>query len=222
MSSGVTVVVDEITPLLERVQSLATARGLALVGARAVGDLVKQHLYGLDGQRHQYGRHYYRQAGDSVTARIVPEGAAVSITQTGFRQRLFGGTITPRVAKMLTIPANPEAYGMRAREFKDLDVRRVLDPKTGALRLALVRRASTQIRYVRRKNKDGTSSLNAKPVREVGGEVMFWLVRKVVQKADPTVLPYAEQMSARALAAIQARFLRLQQKQAGNGQEDLS
>ena len=130
--------------------------------------------------------------------------------------------IVARVAKMLTIPASPEAYGMRAREFKDLDVRRVLDPKTGVLRLALVRRASTQIRYVRRKNKDGTATLNAKPVREVGGEVMFWLVRKVVQKADPTVLPYAEQMSARALAAIQARFLRLQQKQAGNGQEDLS
>ena len=211
--SGVNILLDEVTPLLERCRTAAQAQGLALVGARAVGILVKDHLYGLDSQRHQFGRHYYRQAGDSVTARAVPQGASVNITQIGIRQRLFGGDIYPRKARMLTIPACPEAYGMRAGEFNDLDIRRVLNPKTGQLQLALVRRASTAIAFRRRKQKDGTIKTFVHPseLREV--KVMFWLVRHVYQKPDPTVLPYTEQMTLRAVDAIKTRFVRLAQRQ---------
>src|SRR5437868_1753608 len=129
--SGVGIVLDEVTPLLERVKTAAAAQGLALVAARAVGGLVKEHLYGLDGQRHRFGNHYYRQAGDSVTTGIVPQGAVVSINQIGFRQRLLGGRIAAKAGKYLTIPAAPEAYGHRAREFNDLDFAIVENPATG-------------------------------------------------------------------------------------------
>jgi hypothetical protein len=215
LSSGLSIVVDEITPLLARVKSAAAAQGIALVGARAVAGLVKEHLYGLDRQRHRGGRHFYRSAGDSVTTGIVPAGAVVSITQTGFRQRFFGGTIRPRRARMLAIPASPESQGMSPREFPDLDLKRMYDAN-GAIRLALVRRASTVITYRRRKRKDGTVQLTVAPVMtRLGGDVLFWLVPKVFQRADPTVLPYPAQINQRAVGAIKARFLRLALRQRG-------
>jgi len=206
--SGVTVRLDEITPLLERVTTAAQAQGLALVGARAVGGLVKEHLYQLDGLRSRRGSHFYRQAGDSVTTGATPTGARVSITQRGFRQRLFGGTIRPKVARMLTIPAHPDAYGKRAGEFTDLDFAIAHDPETGALRPALVRRAQTVLRYSRRKAKDGTIRINVRPVKDLKAEVMFWLVKSVTQQPDPDVLPWPSRMSERAVTAIKQRLER--------------
>ena len=211
--SGVTLITDEITPLLARVQTEAQAKGLALVGARAVGSLVKEHLYGLDGQRHQFGNHFYRQAGDSVTAGIVPQGAAVSITQTGFRQRLFGGTIRAKHAKFLTIPAAPEAVGHRAREFNDLDFAYAVNPATGSLQPALVRRPQTTIKHRRVKGAGGVT-FKASAVATIAPLVMYWLTPSVTQEADPSVLPYGEQMAGRAVAAIKTRLLRLSDRPA--------
>lgn len=212
--SGVTILLDEVTPLLERCRTAAQAQGLALVGARAVGILVKDHLYGLDSQRHQYGRHYYRQAGDSVTAGAVPQGAAVGITQIGIRQRLLGGTIVPVNAGALTIPASPEAVGHRAAEFAgQLQKKKIFDPHLGCLRWALVRRASTAIAFRRRKQEDGTTKTFVRPSEFRDEAPMFWLSKHVYQKPDPTVLPYEEQMTLRAVDAINARFVHLAQRQ---------
>ena len=213
--SGVGVIIsrDEASPLLSRLKDAADLAGLAPVMARAIGIQLKDHLVALDAQRHKYGRHYYVQAARSVTARAAGGFALVSVTQIGIRQRFYGGTITPKSAKMLTIPACPEAYGMRAKEFSDLQVARVLDPQTGHLRLALVRRASQVISISRRKRPDGTIKTSVRPgdVR-AGGEVMFWLVRKVTQKADPTVLPTREEMLSAALDAGSRRISRLQER----------
>lgn len=214
--AGAAIVLDEVSPLLQRVRTAAAAAGLALVGARAAGQLVREHLFGLDAQRHKGGRHYYAQAARSVTTSRVPQGAVVSITQTGFRQRLKGGTIKAGQngsgRKFLTIPEDDEAIGKRAGEFKDLRLERnVINPRTGALMWALVRNMSTPITMRRRVQKDGSIKTTITPGKVIGraGEVMYWLVRQVTQRADPTVLPHAEQMSGRAIDAIGARLLRL-------------
>jgi len=217
IATNTNIILDEVTPLLARVNDAAVAKGLVLVGARAVGSLVKEHLYGLDQQRHRYGRHFYRQAADSVTAQSVAQGASVSITQLGFRQRLLGGAIYPR-GGFLTIPEAPEAYGHRAREFPDLHVARVVDPKFGFLRWALIRNLSTPIAVRKRKQKDGTYRTKIIAGQQRGGEVMYWLVRDVGQRADPTVLPYAEQMNARAVSAIETEMLRLARGKTGGYQ----
>ena len=212
--STVTIVLDEATPLLRNVESEAEARGLALVGARAVGILVKDHLYGLDAQRHRYGNHFYRQAGDSVSTGAVPQGAAVSITQQGFRQRLQGGTIRARNARNLTLPEAPEAHGKRAGEFNDLDFTFAHNPKTDALQPALVRRPSTAIRY-RKHTRDGVTTYKAQPVASLLSVVMFWLTPSVEQKPDPSVLPPAtgpKSMGEAATTAIQRRFMRLRSR----------
>lgn len=217
--SAVTITVDEVSPLMQRLTTAAQAQGLALVGARAAAGLVREHLYGLDAQRHRGGNHFYRQAADSVGTARVPAGAAVTITQQGFAQRLFGGTIRAKPGRALTIPEDDAALGRRAREFNDLDLERVINPRTGALQMALVRRASTAISFTRRKQKDGSIKVTVKPGELQGGEVMYWLAREVTQKPDPTVLPHAEHMSARATDAMQARLLRIgAQRAAGSGE----
>ena len=212
--SGISIINDEVLPLLEGVQSEAQARGLALVGARAVASLVKEHLYGLDAQRHQFGNHFYRQAGDSVSSAVVPQGAVTSISQLGFRQRLFGGVIRAKQAKLLTLPAHPEAYGHRAGEFNDLDFAFAMNPETGALQPALVRRAQTLLRHRRLK---GGAGYKATAVATLDPVVMYWLTPSVDQEADPTVLPHGEQMAARAVGAIKTRLLRPAIRQAQSG-----
>lgn len=211
---SVTVVINSAEPLLERLKDATLRGGLALVGARAVANLTKDHLIALDGERHRFGRNYYLQAARSVFARAIGDGqAAVTISQVGIRQRLFGGPITPKAPKRyLTIPANAEAYGRRAGEFHDLDFQLV--EHDGRLRAALVRRASTAVSFTRRKRKDGSVKVTVKPGELRGGEVMFWLVRRVLQQPDPSVLPSGEKMSGAAVGAMAIRIARI------NGREN--
>lgn len=207
--SGIGITIDEVSPLLVRVKTSAAAQGLALVGARAAGSLVRDHLFALDNERHQAGRHYYAQAARSVTTAADPRGATVSITQIGLRQRLRGGPIRPRPGHALTIPVEGSAgMGHRAREFNDLDIGRVMDDD-GRLRWALVRRASTPISYVRRKGKDGTVSVRVRPGAPRMAEPLFWLSRGVNQKPDPSVLPSPQKLSLVAVDAVKLRVERL-------------
>ncbi len=210
--SGVGVVItrDDLSPLLQRVKDAAQIAGLSLVAARAIGILVKDHLVALNAQRHRFGRNYYARAARSVTAKGAGGLALVSVTQIGIRQRLYGGTIVPKNGgRFLTIPANPAAYGMRAREFSDLKVARVVNPD-GRLQWALVRRASQAISFARRKQKDGSVKVTVRPGElRAGGEVMFWLVRKVTQRADPTVMPSRLEMATAGVAAAERRIMRL-------------
>jgi hypothetical protein len=210
--SGVGIIIDrdDASPLLARVKDAATAAGLSLVMARAIGIQVKDHLVALNAERHRFGKNYYARAARSVSARAAGGFALVSINQVGIRQRLYGGTIRPGAGKkFLTIPATPEAYGMRAREFQDLKVGRALNPD-GRIQWALIRRASTAISFTRRKRKDGTVKLAVRPGElRAGGEVIFWLVSKVTQRADPSVLPTKQEMAATGIAAAERRLMRL-------------
>lgn len=210
--SGVTFRLDEATPMLERVQSAAAQRGLALVGGRAVATLVRTHLVNLNASRHKFGRNYYAQAARSTHVRAVVGGAAVSITQVGFRQRLLGGPIRPGAGKkFITIPAIPEAYGTRAGEWTGLKVAKAYDPKRGYLRWALVRVTAAATVTV-----GLTGKIRKKDFKKVTiGEPVFWLVRSVTQQADPSVLPYAEQMNARATDAMRDYLIMVARRQAG-------
>lgn len=212
--SGVTVLIDEVSPLLNRLRDASAAQGMALVGARAAANLVRAHLFDLNTSRHKHGRNYYAQAARSVNTRLAPQGAAVTVSQLGLRLRLLGGVVRPVNAKMLTIPDEnaPEAHGVRAREFNDLDRQLVTNPKTGRLQWALVRRPSTAIRFARRKRADGSIATTVRPGELREGKVMYWLVRKTTHKADPTVLPTGPAMTGAAVGAIKLRFVRLRQR----------
>lgn len=118
-------------------------------------------------------------------------GARVVVSDVRLNQKVFGGKITPKEGKFLTIPAIAEAKGKPARSFDFLIVRRF---HSGAL--ALVEADRTNITYGKTK-KDGTRTRKAE--RGQRGRVWYWLARSVTQKKDPDALP-SEQKMAGALA----------------------
>jgi hypothetical protein len=212
MSLSVNITRDDFTPLLQRVKNEAAFGGLSLVMGRAAGKLVKDWLYDLNGERHRYGRNYYAQAADSVTVNNINGAVIISVTQIGFRLRRFGGRVLPK-KKYLTIPDEnaPEAFGRRAGEFSDLDFQIVLDAN-GHLRPALVRRASTALKFTRRRRKDGTVSVNVRPGELREGKVMYWLVRQTTHLADASVLPPDGLIVGTAVQAGLRRIERLKQR----------
>jgi len=87
---------------------------------------VRDHLYDKDRTPNKMGApktHYYRQAGDSASGSVVNGKITITVKQIGIRQRYYGGVITPKNAKRLTIPLRPEARGKRASEFQNLYIR---------------------------------------------------------------------------------------------------
>jgi len=214
--SGISInIQDGATPLLDRIRDAATSNGLVLVGGRAAANLIRDHLVALNSSRHRSGgTNFYANAAKSVTVTAVPQGAKVSITQTGFRQRLYGGPIDPTGGrKFLTIPACDEAIGKRASEFSDLEMRKVLNPATGSLQWALVRRPSETIIYRGRKGKDGVKHYKVSQGVPLEEQVMFWLVRHVDQAPDSSVLPTDDQIKDTALSAMALHFTRLRDRQ---------
>ena len=206
---------DDTGDLFERIQSAALASRITIVMARAIAIKLKDHFRALDASRHKYGKHFYSLAGDSISIRGSGGLALVSITQRGLRQRLYGGMIVPKNAKFLTIPASPESYGKRASEFPELKLSKAMNPD-GHLQWALVRPASTQLKFRRRLQGDGNIRMTVTPrAMSAGGEVVFWLVRKVNQAPDPTVLPSREELMAAGIGAARIRLNRLQSRSTG-------
>lgn len=153
------------------------------VMGRAIATLLRKHFTQLDGERANKlgGRrtHFYGQVRRSVQQPqlVAGDGVAVAINHVGIAQRYFGGDIVPKVAKWLTLPIHPDAYGFRAREFSDL----FFIPGEDGRRAWLAR------------DTDGDSS--------TPGEFMYLLVRRIHQEPDPTVLPPEEEQQAAALEA---------------------
>lgn len=203
MSSPVTIVLDEALPLLDRTQTAVQTATLARTGLRAIAGLLQSHLRTLDTQRHRTGRrHFYREAADSVTLAESSTGGVLSITKVGFAQRLYGGVIKAKNKKFLTIPAIPEAENTLATEWSGLRPGLAYDPKLGSLRLALIRASpSSRVTITRKGTVDHThlSTLTAT-------QPIFWLVREVSQKRDPSVLPTNRDMADTALAAMTAQL----------------
>jgi hypothetical protein len=109
------------------------------------------------------------------------------------RLRLLGGVIRPKAGRRFVAypaaDAPAEAYDRGPLTFPDLELARRINPVHGGLQWCLVRRASTAVKFTRRKRKDGTISTRTKAGDVRGGEVVFWLARKTTHEADPTVMP---------------------------------
>jgi len=172
---------DVNLPSLERLLNFDdNAFAVNQAASDGVSDYLKAFLYRLDQDRpnHLGGErtHFYRHAADGITKEVREDGADIIINETGFRQRLLGGTIEAKNVKNLTIPAIAEAYGHRATEF---DLQFIMF-KSGAK--ALVGKSGEDRR------------------------VWYWLVESVTQEADPDVLPSTDAMAAAAINSVKAWF----------------
>mgnify|MGYP001571675777 CR=1 FL=1 len=180
------------SPGLTELAAQAAAIGAGAELLRAAGDgvavLLRKHFIGLEKTRpNRLGgarTHFYGKVQASVQQPVVSGNAAdVSIDRVGIAQRYFGGPIeaghgisskTGKPTEFLTVPARAETHGKTAKAFPHLEFR---PTRRGGMLVEMLRTVSRITRAGRRR------------VSIVGGLVMFWLVRRLVQKPDPTVLP---------------------------------
>lgn len=207
---------DGATPTLHRLALAMQPRELGNAAAPAVRNLFQAHFRLLNSERaNKLGgkrTNFYAAAARSTNTRVDNDGVVVSVNHLGIRQRFYGGPIRPTGGRQfLTLPAVPDAYGKRAREYNDLEFGFAYDSHTGRMRPALVETHKSSIRFGRRR-QDGSRSVSAK--ERAGGRAVFWLVRKVVQAPDRSVIPSDEEIRESAFSGIN-RFLALQVKRQG-------
>ena len=180
---AVEVVVDSATPALRRLTANVSGRAVFAAAASAVSQLVQQHLVDKDQIPNRLGgdrTHFYAAAASGTNWEAYPGRAEVSVAKEGSAQRLLGGTIRPVNRKYLTIPVTPQAHGRAASEFGS-DLRFVLFGGTA-----------------KNPNTVGILVLG----EGASATVLYLLVRKVTQRADPTVLPTDERIANEAADAI--------------------
>jgi hypothetical protein len=206
MPVGIQVTFNEQASGILRTLSVTVTQGaMNQAAAGAVARLLQRHFRDRASERHKkaFGGtakpayNFYAYAARSVIFSATDNEARVDVPHRGIRQRLLGGRIVPVNAKWLAIPARPEAYGKRPREF-DLEFRAF--PKGGA---ALVMKDDYERLATRGKNAGslvGTKAANK--ATHGAGAVMFWLVKAVVQDPDPSVMPPADQIDHIARQAV--------------------
>lgn len=187
MQEPATVTVDAAAALrtLSGVEAAALGPELAEAVAESCAELTRGWLENLSARRHRPGNphDFFLSAADSVLAESSPGQAAVTVTKTGFRQRLLGGEIRPggrpslatgKPVRRLAVPIpGTDAEFRLPAEFEHLFV------------LAGKRRA-----VLAREGPGG------KP------EPLFLLLPKVRQDPDPSVLPPLSDYAARAAREI--------------------
>lgn len=192
---------DTATPMLARAREFILPSRLNPIVGRSAVNVYRKHLFGLNKTRpNKLGgarTNYYATAARQTNFKVISDDAVlISIPQIGIGQRYYGGVIKPRVAKFLTIAANPAAYGHRASEF-DLEI--VFGHDGQPIALATKSTRATQVTQ----NKRGKTV-----TKQIGrhGEIMFLLRRSVNQKPDPTILPYDEQVTAQIGRDVKSAF----------------
>lgn len=128
----------------------APRRGMLIAG-RAVAEKMREHWLIKDAREPnrwvREGRgtrrtHFWRQIAQSLRLlSTTGRDIVVKVLDKRFPQKLYGGTITAKIARMLTIPVHPFAYARSAAEVQllqgsDLMVRKL---RTGKLVLGMYR-----------------------------------------------------------------------------------
>jgi hypothetical protein len=201
-------ITDQASPALKNLLASAKAPALLRVGGRGVANRLRSHYdhlhqtrpNKLGGKRVNFWLGVKRSVQNPV---LSGNAAVVAINHVGIRQRLQGGIIRPgrgtnrrtgRPIRLLAIPIHPDAYGRRPAERDDLDF--IPGKRGGGV---LVQSRMTNIRLGRRR-KDGSRKIT--PESTTTGIALYALVRQVVQRPDPTVLPPQQDMAKAAVDAM--------------------
>ena len=118
-------VIDTATPAIRAKVAQCQPRRVAIRVAVPLQKHWRNHLAGLPPNKHGYpSTGFWEKAARMVKSRVVDtsSGASVELSNNhlGLRQRLYGGTISAKSGKYLTIPICAEAYGKLASEFGKL------------------------------------------------------------------------------------------------------
>lgn len=202
---------DRLENIRRKATEIGQQENVLRVGLRGIANFLRDWFFGLDRSRsNKLGgkrTHFFADVARSVqNPTISGRSGGVSINQVGLALRWLGGTIragvgtssrTGKPTRFLAIPARAEAYGTTPKQMPDLR----FIPRRGGGGM-LVQALQSVVSF----GKKGT-----RLAREVGGLVMFWLVKQVTQKPDPSVMPAEEQLLKAAVDPMeQFLFRRLQ------------
>lgn len=112
-----TAFMDELKATAGRIRD----RGrIAKIGANAVGNKLKSHFRELNQRPNKNGwtkSNFWAQIRESVQILTESDAGVVQIHDPRFNLKFFGGTVTPKNAKLLTIPLQPEYAGVMPSTF---------------------------------------------------------------------------------------------------------
>jgi len=183
---------SELLSVADDMEKAVSGSDVSLVMGMAMMEVIKNHFADIaqDDTHHKTAEKLgatptgvYEEAGRRTDQpEVESDGVSVSIHQAAVAQRFFGGPIATKNVNWLTIPARAESYGRLAKEFEDL--RFILFPSGAA---ALV--------------DPNEGRFNIQPY--------FWLVKHVLQPADPTVLPDDEEILKAVIERADAYIMRV-------------
>lgn len=202
------VVFDTARSALQDLAARARSRAaIHKVAAVAATQLVRDHFaINATENRNPYGapsRFWARMSRGTRAEANAKEAAVVMPREVA--QRYYGGPIRPTGGrKFLAIPANRTAYGRSPRSFADL-VFIVIQGRPALARITKVQTYHTLTHHdaASDRRKDGrVRTKRVKAGKLDKPTVMFWLVRGVVQKGNPGVLPPMQSIYAAAERAM--------------------
>ena len=148
---------------------------LRILGRRGANDL-KKHFRSRNSTPNKLGgrrSNFWLQVASSVQSPVIAGTSSVriDITHPAYAQKLYGGTITAKRAKFLTIPVHPQAYGRTAAVFE----------------------RETGIELFRPQTSEGVLVRLLMGIGPDGGLTVYYVLkRSVTQKADPNAFPNRE------------------------------
>lgn len=141
---------------------------------------------------------YWRRVADSVqNPEIEPRAVTITIGDQTFAQKLYGGRITPKRAKNLTIPVDGLAHGRTVAVFKQ---------ETGIELFFFRPKARGLGAYLAGKNEDGSNGIR----------VYYRLAKFADQKPDKDALPKEADFDAALLDETEKYVARLERDTRGN------
>lgn len=118
-------ITDQVTPALEDIAALLSGEdpGLREAAAAGAAEHLRGHLEKRNDTPNKLGgkrTNYWNDVAASTFHEVKGSDMVIGVDHVGAALHYFGGTIEPKRAKLLTIPASPAAHGKRAGEFENL------------------------------------------------------------------------------------------------------
>jgi len=180
-------ITDQLTPHLRNFNVAVTDRAPMMQKlGEDLARALREHFRKRDSQPNRKGwpkRHFWNREGRNNTALTHYDAASATVTiaSAAIAHKVKGGTVRPKRARALAIPAIAAAYKAIQPSAMDKNFLEFIPiPKSGGLVGMLVERQHDTLRSTKRGFKQGEKR---------GGQVWFWIVSQATHRADPKTLP---------------------------------
>lgn len=211
-SYGVTIIRDDATGALQRLSDAMASRDQLDAAAEAGAEVLRAHF----AERNRTDAHrsatalgakptqLFADFADATSASVEGTLILLTVAHPAARQRWQGGDILPVGHPYLSIPAAAEAYGQTPGSIGLAIMFAMVLMPDDSRRPALV--SIDAYRRTISKGKNAGKEVRAKKREKAtlgAGDVLFWLVRKVSQQGDPTVIPDDAELLEGMIASLQ-------------------